>query len=129
ERPLEADLVALLVQDALLGHELVELDAHRLRHVDGLTALHLGPAEGPAPDDVEAARLVDVTRSLAVDDALEGIIGDDAAHLVEQLGNRDFFAAELEDALVPTEDLDRRADGRHEEVGPADALGPEVVEA
>lgn len=59
----------------------------------------------------------------------EGVVGDEAAHFIEKLADRDFLARQLRHLLVPAEDGERRANGRDEEVGPTDALRPEEVEA
>ena len=58
----------------------------------------------------------------------QGVVAHQAADLVEELADRDLLARESCDPLVFSEDRRRRADGRDEEVGPANALRPEEVE-
>ena len=58
----------------------------------------------------------------------QGVVAHQAADLIEELADRDLLAREFCDPFILAEDRKRRADGRDEEVGPANALRPEEVE-
>ena len=129
ERSFQRDLVARLGQHALVGDKLAELAAHRLCLLDSLSTFDVGGSKRPAPDHIEAAGLINVSGSFAMHDSLQRIVSDVAPYLLEEFTDRDLVAAQLQDALVSSEYLDGGPDGGHEEVGPSNALRPEVVEA